>query len=328
MKKAVMIVCADQGNVSSISNRLKKPFLKLGWQAHTFNYRMWQMHRFGITRAIVNQALISEALSVKPDLLLVFKGESINEGVIKQISNAGITTACWTMDDPFGEHARFNKIRNRNEYDYFFCFDKYYIPKLKEDGQPNSHYLPCAVDPEIHYEQMNWFDRKEKYEVSFVGSHCNKREKFFRELQNYDLSIWGYRWKKVKGALNKRVYPNVFKADKSLTDTNMTCAIFNQSKINMNHHSIQSRQGYNLRTFEIPATKSFQLVEYFEGIEDLFKVGHEIACYKNIEEAKEMIRYYLEHAGLRESIANKGYQRVVKDHTFDNRIKTILEVIK
>ena len=329
MVKSVLIVSGDSCKIPSYGYRIKKAFLNLGWEVNIFNYRQLQMHRLKFTRNLVNVALLNKARDIKPDVLLVLKGESIEESIIKGISDEGITTVCWTLDDPFGEFSKFDEIKNRNEYDYFFVFDPYYVPKLKKTGQPNAYYLPCAVDPEIHKEQIPMRNRIYKYPLSFVGSHSLEREILFCALIDYNSKIWGYRWKnKVKGLLKNKISDKIYHAHKSVKDTNTTCRIFNQTKINMNHHLNHSRQGLNLRTFEIPATYSFQLVDYFSELPNLFEVGKEIVCYHNIEEARQLIDYYLEHPRERERIAYAGYQRVLKDHTFEHRIKKILEVIK
>jgi len=328
MVKSVFIVSADSCKTPTFGYRIKQAFHNLGWKVDTFNYRKYQMHRFQISRDLINISLMSKVKEVEPSLILVLKGESIEKGVIKEFSDNGIKTVCWTLDDPFGEFSEFDEIKNRNEYDYFFVFDPYYLTPLIETGQPNSHYLPCAVDPALHREQLFTHGPFKYYDVSFVGSHSYEREVFLYGLIDYNIKLFGYRWKKkTKSWLYEKISNKIYHAHKSVNDLNETCKIFNETKINMNHHLIHSRAGLNLSTFEIPATNSFQLVDYFDELPNLFEIGKEIVCYKDIDEAKQLIDYYLKHPKERERIALAGHKRVIKDHTFTHRIKEMLEVI-
>jgi len=43
---------------------------------------------------------------------------------------------------------------------------------------------------------------------------------------------------------------------------------------------------------------------------------------------KEKIDYYLEHDKEREKIARAGQRRTLRDHTYKNRVKDIIKIIK
>jgi spore maturation protein CgeB len=42
----------------------------------------------------------------------------------------------------------------------------------------------------------------------------------------------------------------------------------------------------------------------------------------------DMIRYYLAHDELRKKIANTGQARVLKEHTYEVRIRQMMKIIK
>jgi spore maturation protein CgeB len=323
MDKTALVVAPDDCKTPSFGYRVAKAFEKLGWKTQSFNYRFLQLHRTSTSRELVNRAFLKKALDMNPDLVFVDKGESINEGIIQKISSSGIKTANWCLDDPFGEFSSFNNIRNRNEYDDFYVFDPYYVRKLKETGQPNAHYLPCAVDSELYSEQTPYKERQYVTDLSFIGSHDEKRENTLNRLSNYNLTIRGYRWDRVvpQSPLYKKIDRKVLKYDKSLRDLNRYCKLLNQSKININIHAPHSRESVNLRAFEIPATKSFQLCDYFSEVNHLFRLNKEIVCYKTIDELKELIGYYLDNEQIRNKISELGHKRVMKEHTFYHRIK-------
>ncbi len=320
--KKVFLIGADKAKLPTFEYQCIQAFKKLGFKVDYFNYRMFQFHRFEITNKLLNKLLYRIALKSNPDLIFTIKGESIEKGIIKKLSSLGIKTANWTLDEPFGIYSRFTKIRNIPEYDYFFIFDPYYIRPLKQIGAQKVYYIPCAADPEVHKEIIPVKKRKYVCDVGFLGSFQPKRGKVLKNLTNYDLKIWGYNWHKAKNEkLKKKIENKIytgFEMDK----------YFNLSKININIHHPHSIESVNLRTFEIPATNSFQLCDYFKEIPHLFKLNKEIVCYKNIKELKEKIDYYLEHEEERLKIAKAGQKRVLKEHTIYHRLKGILKIIK
>jgi spore maturation protein CgeB len=328
--KTILMVNGDDATEPSFGYRCKKAFENQGYKVHNFNFRQLQLHRLSLGKNFLGQQLLRTAINLNPDLLFVNKGESIPEKIIERISDNKIKTANWCLDDPFGEYFSFNNIKNRNEYDDFFVFDPYYVPKLKEAGQPNAHYLPCAVDPKFHKEMIPFKKRKYQCDLSFIGSHQKNRQEFLENLSEYNMKIWGYRWSEIskESPIYNNIQKEVYQANKTVKDSLETCKLFNQSKINLNVHFNHSKEGLNLRAFEIPASKSFQLCDYLKEAEKLFRIDKEIVCYKDIGELKEKISYYLENEEERNKISQAGYSRVIKEHTFDERMKKVLAISK
>ncbi len=321
MKKVLLIISKDPER-PSFEYQCKKAFQKLGFKVDYFNYRMFQFHRFEITNKLLNKILYQKALNSNPDLIFTIKGETIEKGIIEKLSSKGIKTANWTLDEPFGIYSRFTKIGNIPEYDYFFIFDPYYIEKLKQKGAQEVHYIPCAADPEIHKEMIPIEKREHVTDVGFLGSFQPKREKILKNLTDYNLKIGGYNWRKAKDKkLKKRIQNRVYTGS-------MMNKYFNLSKININIHHPHSKESVNLRTFEIPATNSFMLCDYFKEIPNLFKLNKEIVCYHNIKELRELINYYLENEDERIKIAKAGQKRVLKEHKVIDRIKQMLKIIQ
>jgi spore maturation protein CgeB len=82
------------------------------------------------------------------------------------------------------------------------------------------------------------------------------------------------------------------------------------------------------RDFRVTAAGGFLLTERVKGMEDLFEIGKECETYKTAEECYEKIVYYLSHEEERKIIAERGYQRCIKDHSFKNRMQQVLNDIK
>ena len=82
------------------------------------------------------------------------------------------------------------------------------------------------------------------------------------------------------------------------------------------------------RNFEIPYFGGFQLSDYVPSLENYFDIGKEVVCYKDIDEAEQLIKYYLENEEERECIKKNSHQKALKGHGYINRLKDVLAQIK
>jgi hypothetical protein len=83
----------------------------------------------------------------------------------------------------------------------------------------------------------------------------------------------------------------------------------------------------NYRTFETCGCGTMLLTNYTPGLEKLFDIGKEIVVYTSIEDLDNKVKYYLENEDERNLIAESGYQRVKRDHTYSERAKKLIEII-
>ena len=100
------------------------------------------------------------------------------------------------------------------------------------------------------------------------------------------------------------------------------------NKINFNCTSTQMKGAVNQRVFDVPATGSFVLTDWREQMENLFEPGREVACFRHPEEVQEMIRYYLKHPEERRRIAEAARKRILAEHTYDHRLKTLINSMR
>lgn len=107
-------------------------------------------------------------------------------------------------------------------------------------------------------------------------------------------------------------------------------SIYQRTKIGINMHL--SFGPSNMRTYQLPANGVMQICDCPESLSDVFKIGKEVITYYNIEEAIELINYYLENDEERIKIAINGYKRAIKDYnreiTFLNALRKIEDNIR
>jgi spore maturation protein CgeB len=103
--------------------------------------------------------------------------------------------------------------------------------------------------------------------------------------------------------------------------------VFNAAKIVVNTHHEQDVRGVNLRTFEAAGCGAFQLVEWREDLARFFEPGREIVAFREIDELRDLARYYLAHDTERAAIAQRAQRRAHAEHTYGHRLREILECV-
>lgn len=102
--------------------------------------------------------------------------------------------------------------------------------------------------------------------------------------------------------------------------------IFAASRINLNISLKAIGSGIPLRVLEIAGCGGFVISNYQSELAEYFRVGEECEVYQNLEELLEKTVFYLQHEELRSQIARAGLERVKQDFTFEDRIRTMLNL--
>jgi spore maturation protein CgeB len=276
----------------------------------------------------LSEAVLARCENFKPDLVFALAQAPLTPSCLQTIRESGIHTAFWFVED----FRHMNYWRNiAGYYDYFFTIQKDgFFEELRKTGIRNFHYLPLAADPCVH-KKIGVTEEEKKYygsDVSFVGAGYYNRRHLFKGLIDYDLKIWGTDWD-MSSALAGCVQRTGGKVD-----TEETVLIFNASGINLNLHSSTYHRGVNPfgdfvnpRTFEIAACGGFQLADRRSELKSLFRGGEEIVVFEDLEDLRKKIDHYLENPEERNRIAEKARQRVLREHTYENRMKDMLEFL-
>jgi spore maturation protein CgeB len=62
-------------------------------------------------------------------------------------------------------------------------------------------------------------------------------------------------------------------------------------------------------------------------LEDYYKIGGEVVCFNDTDDLIQRVEYYLSHESERASIAQAGYERTLRDHTYVQRFNEIFKKI-
>jgi len=104
-------------------------------------------------------------------------------------------------------------------------------------------------------------------------------------------------------------------------------ALYAASEISLNFHAGQMITACNQRVFDVPAAGGFVLSDYRQDMGRLF-AEDEYATFGNVYEMKEQIARYLTDVGDRRAMAERARERVLGEHTYDSRVKKMLEALR
>jgi spore maturation protein CgeB len=333
-----------------IDTDIKEAFEALGFKTLLINHRPFTIlesvaNKIGtklpILKPIFNPILKSslikenkEFLSVvskeMPDLIFIIKGDFVFAATLEKIKEVlSCLVVGYAWDEPFLTHKNnlddYRKSNFKNGlawYDFIFVFDAFYIDEIKKQGAKNVRYLPLATNPNRYKEiTVTAQDRCDYgYDVCFIGVPFPNRVEIFESLRDYKLGVFGDHWERYFMLKGMKV-PSYYRGKATGETVNK---IYLSSKIVLNIHHPQSMEGLNTRTFDIPACKAFEVVDYKKNVEKHFEIDKEIVTFRNINELKSKIDFYLKNDDLRRIISENGRQRVIAEHTWVHRIKDVI----
>jgi spore maturation protein CgeB len=176
--------------------------------------------------------------------------------------------------------------------------------------------------------------------VSFVGQAYGERAELVCKLLDAGLPIkvFGPRWQeyfrlktffglfeRASGHLQipRRIYGGI--PDEQLVP------IFNRTQVNLGFSAVWGdgprELQVRLRDFEVPMCGVFLLTEYQPELEEYFRIGKEIGCYRDPDDLVEKVKYYLARPQLCEEIGQAARERCLRDHTWVKRFETVFAKI-
>ena len=313
-----------------------------GHTLQTFDYRKWlipgrvrdrvpALHAFDLNR--INNKLIGKAKTFKPDLVLVTGGHTITPETITRIrKESKAITVNWIADFPlkFDEYAHIGPF-----YDFCFWSGTDGLNRYKALGGTNGHWLPFACDPYYHKPVVLSDAEKKEYEcdICFIGTNNTERVGILEKLCSFNIGIWGQGWERLPDkspikrhlrgrAVGPEIWTKIFSAAKIVLNiTGHRCDVmvpFIEEK---------DFRMTNTRIFEVLGCGASQLVDTKPDALTLFTTGQHLDCYKNADEAMELVDFYLRNPEKRNAIAEEGRKEALRKHTYQHRIGEILSVV-
>lgn len=292
---------------------------RMGHEVIFFDY-MQTMRELG--QAGMNSKLLEVTQKTSPDIAIVsLYTDQLLPDTISRLK-AFTKTLCFFHDDMW---RRDFALKWAPYFDFFSSSSYDCERKYQRLGLNHIIHFPFGVNSDL-YRPLNL---QKKYDVTFVGQYHPYRAWLLKKLRKngIDAQAFGRGWESG-----------------SLSHDQMT-QVFNQSKINLNlsnstswdaRYLLSSPRGLvdrlcskkdveqlKARHFEIPACKGFELSYYVDGLERYYKIGEEIGVFISPDDLIVKVQDYLSDESARESIAQQGYERTLKDHTYEKRFHEV-----
>ena len=173
-------------------------------------------------------------------------------------------------------------------------------------------YFPQGFCPDSRF-AVPPSDLNFRHSFSFVGSWKPERGNLIEQLRQYGIApeIFGKGWQ-----------------DGQWIEDPAT--VFRGSQLNLGiGYALASARIANAkgRDIECPATGACYLTTYHWELAEMFEIGKEVLCYRNVEELIELYSYYSKRPEACLAIARAAHRRAHAEHTWEKRLRGLLNDI-
>ena len=285
---------------------------------------------FLIGKGMIELRSIAEIIN--PDIVLTLVGFHLPIDVVQWFKNKGIITVVWLTEDPYYIDLTSELV---DHYDYVFTIDIAALEFYKNKGHQKSFHLPLATTPYLFKPKQ--IDDMYQSDICLVGYPYPDRVRYIQLLQHYTpyqikvVGPWGHLLRKITRSKNVMIYSD-------WVDPSVVANYYNGAKIVLNTHRPVNQQhnlnslnvigkSINNRTFDVAACAAFQLIDFKNDLPFHFIEDEEIVSFKSEEDLLEKTYKFIQGDEARKKIANKGRERVLKEHTFQHRLEKMLSII-
>jgi len=307
----------------------------------------------------MNRRLLETAKAEKPDLMFsVLFTDELDPGIVRQISDLPeVTTLNWFCDD----HWRFDNYSRfwAPHFDWAVTTAKSAVPKYAGLQLRNVIKSQWGCN-HLLYRKL---DLPLRYDVTFVGQPHGNRREMVRALKanGIDVKCFGFGWE--GGRISQEEMIRVFNQSRiNLNFSNAAVKSVDgragavaagldwvartldqvpfggcvkkvgREILNVGEGSASPRVAASSapyadqvkgRNFEVPGCGGFLLTSSADDLETYYELDKEIVCFDGIADLTEKIKYYLAHEDERESVARRGYERTLGEHTYERRFADI-----
>lgn len=329
-------------NFHHFNQSVQSAFEELGWKVSLFaydtpispytlsnkiRYKLSQdkEHLKSLSRNSFSKTVKDFFDSLRPQLVFLLNGEMLTPEVVEYMRKQ-CSVIVWLFDSI----TRLPQCWNILPYcSNVFCYEQEDIPLIHKKTSIECGFIPQAVDPALYYSIDN---TNKKWDVVFAADiwQSTKRKQYIQKVvstfSTRKIRVWGRYKPWYKGFWKwltrerRDVYANCNTSPQQLNED------YNLSKVVLNVHHEQQKNGANPKVFEISGSGAYQVCDANPYIESLFPNG-EVGLYHNEEELIEQIRWALDPANEqeRERRAKAAQEIILKGNTFLSRVKQMLE---
>ena len=279
----------------------------LGHEVHFFDSLARHEHA---DFAALNRALLKSAEAFQPDV--VFTVLLLSEVWLETVAilrRAGCKVLNWSTDDSW-KYREFARLVAA-DFDLFATTCPDALPWYAADGLKNVTLTQWAAS-------ASWLAaprpaRECRYPVSFIGSAYGSRAARIEGLRAAGVPVecFGHGW--PSGAVAAERIPEIMR-DSALS-------------LNFSEGSAGGPAQIKARVFEVPAAGGMLLTEAAPHLQDYLAPGQEAVLFDNDADLAAQARRLLADPDRRDAIARAGHARVAGEHTYEQRLRVLLQTL-
>jgi spore maturation protein CgeB len=302
-------------------------------------------------RLRMNKRLSEVVSAERPELMftVLFRNE-LDQRVIRDISQYSDTiTLNWFCDD----HWRFDSFSRHwaPNFNWVVTTAQSALPKYRLIGFSNVIKSQWACNHFL-YRRL---DLPPKYDATFVGLPHGDRRYVIELIRDagIDIHVWGSGW--PGGRISQERMIEVFNTSRvNLNLSNSVSArtlsgratglllrrastlpvharvrsallahiarLDSGSRDPMTHRYVDQIKA---RNFEIPGCGGFELTGIADTLDAYYQPDREVGCFSSPSQLTDQLKHYLTHEDERAAVAEAGYQRTLRQHTYVHRFSDI-----
>lgn len=228
------------------------------------------------------------------DLMIFCKGDSIDPDILDDIPAYKVL---WFPDSMAIEERKSLVLDMGPKMDRVFHYTEADIPFFNSIGI-EAKVLPLTFNPNLYKPDPK---AKKVKRIAFVGSNSKYRSFVLNKLVDEGLPIYGVQ------AYGKEA-----------------AKIYQTSDVVLNLPMFPEYKGDQSRVFEVLASGGC-LVSPLNEHDTNFLEGVDLLSYTDYDSLVETLQNALKDSGMRKQISDNGHEKVMAEHTIENRIQVIIE---
>ncbi|MBP1326228.1 spore maturation protein CgeB [Leucobacter exalbidus] len=265
-------------------------------------------------RAEVTQRAITVLRETRPDVVLVVKGDALNDGWWEALASQDVPTVLWLYDELERLSYTLDQLKTIGPVLSYSPND---VARLRDAGIDAS-LLPDGFD------SLTAFTPRQSPAVNLVGARYRERERIVRMLVSHgiELEAYGREWSNHPWDLlrtgRKRDPASVGLREVSRTDY---YGVMAGSLATLNIHG-DGHDGLSMRTFEAPGVGGLQLIDR-PSVADFYEPGVETLLYDTDAELVDLIQRAARDTAWSNRIRAAGKARTLAEHTLIHRMREV-----
>lgn len=289
------------------------PVMKWRWKLSRHRDRLQRQ-----SREEYNRYILARFRELQPDLVFVMNGDILFSSTLDVFRTAA-KVALWLFDT---RSKLPTSVGHIDHVDALYCYEQDDVEAYAAEGK-RAYFLPQACDTDTYHPLALARD----IDILFVGNLYTspRRMQLMQQVVTHypdrKIEVWGLYKPWYKGIVRWlfREHRHIYK-NRTVPPAEVN-RLYNRSRVVLNIHQEQQKNGANPRTFEILGSGAWQVCDANPCIEQLFPNG-EIGVFHTTDELFACIDEALTHD--KTAAAQRGRQVIATNHSFDVRMQRVV----